>query len=175
MAKRKTRPRSPKTGHYRRIIAGVARLWFLRRRSADWATHRGTGKCNDPPRHRSVLAELYNPARPGMAIGIATRSFVRRSLIATQGTVRWWGAIFCNADHRLRRRDLSRRLFSLPSPRAVAACGGGAPKMKAPRWPEGAARPLPVRGKIGGRPKAARPVIMPPMAVRRFPVRCCPR
>lgn len=85
MAKRKTRPRSPKTGHYRRIIAGVARLWFLRRRSADWATHRGTGKCNDPPRHRSVLAELYNPARPGMAIGIATRSFVRRSLIATQG------------------------------------------------------------------------------------------
>ena len=47
MAKRKTRPRSPKTGHYRRIIAGVARLWFLRRRSADWATHRGIGKCND--------------------------------------------------------------------------------------------------------------------------------
>ena len=30
-------------------------------------------------------------------------------------------------------------------------------------------------GKIGGRPKAARPVVMPPMAVRRFPVRCCPR
>src|SRR3546814_15673999 len=31
--------------------------------------------------------------------------------------------------------------------------------MKAPRWPEGTARPLRVRGKMGRRPKAARPFV----------------